>query len=69
MLVSSYHRVSSVPELAIILATYNEADNLGQLVEALESLELDLQLVVADNNSPDGTGLVAYIPKDLATLS
>ena len=46
-------------ELAVILATYNEAENLTQLVEALESLREDLQLVVVDDNSPDGTGLVA----------
>ena len=48
-----------MPELAVILATYNEAENLGQLVEALECLELDLQLVVVDDDSPDGTGLIA----------
>ena len=48
-----------MPELAVILATYNEADNLEQLVEALENLEIDLQLVVVDDNSPDGTGLIA----------
>jgi dolichol-phosphate mannosyltransferase len=48
-----------VPELAVIIATYNEADNLGQLVDALEGLELDLQLVVVDDDSPDGTGLIA----------
>ena len=46
-------------ELAVILATYNEAENLTHLVEALESLREDLQLVVVDDNSPDGTGLVA----------
>ena len=43
----------------MILATYNEAENLTQLVEALESPREDLQLVVVDDNSPDGTGLVA----------
>ena len=48
-----------MPELAVILATYNEADNLERLVEALESLATDLQLVVVDDNSPDGTGLIA----------
>ena len=51
--------VSPMPELALIIATYNEADNLGHLVEALEGLEEDLQLVVVDDDSPDGTGLVA----------
>ena len=46
-------------ELAVILATYNEAENLTQLVEALEDLREDLQLVVVDDASPDGTGMVA----------
>ena len=46
-------------ELAVILATYNEAENLTQLVEALEDLGEDLQLVVVDDDSPDGTGLIA----------
>ena len=48
-----------MPELAVVLATYNEAENLPQLVEALEGLGEDLQIVVVDDNSPDGTGLVA----------
>ena len=48
-----------MPELAVILATYNEAENLTQLVEALEGLGEDLQLVVVDDDSPDGTGLIA----------
>ena len=43
----------------MILATYNEAENLTQLVEALEDLGEDLQLVVVDDDSPDGTGLIA----------
>ena len=46
-------------ELAVILATYNEAENLTQLIEALEGIVEDLQLVVVDDNSPDGTGLIA----------
>ena len=43
----------------MILATYNEAENLTQLIEALEGIGEDLQLVVVDDNSPDGTGLIA----------
>jgi len=48
-----------VPELAIVLATYNEAANLVPLVEALERLDEDLHLLVVDDNSPDGTQRVA----------
>lgn len=44
----------------IVIPTYNEAENLPQLVEALFELPLsDLQILVVDDNSPDGTGLLA----------
>jgi glycosyltransferase involved in cell wall biosynthesis len=48
-----------VAEVAIVLATYNEAANLAPLVEALEQLGEDLHLLVVDDNSPDGTQRVA----------
>ena len=47
-----------MPELALVLATYNEAENLPPLVEALEESREDLHLVV-DDDSPDGTGWIA----------
>ena len=46
-------------ELAVVLATYNEAENLVPLVEALEGLGQDLLLIVVDDDSQDGTGQVA----------
>lgn len=46
-------------ELAVVLATYNEADNLVPLVEALENLGEDLELFLVDDNSQDGTQVVA----------
>ena len=47
-------------ELAIVLATYNEASNLPLLVGNLEALpSLDLQLLIVDDSSPDGTYAVA----------
>ena len=45
--------------ITIILPTYNEAENLPNLVSALFSLHLDLSVIVVDDNSPDGTGKVA----------
>ena len=54
-----------MPELAILLATYNEAENLPRLVAVLEGLGLDLHLLVVDDNSPDGTQQVA---QGLATI-
>jgi dolichol-phosphate mannosyltransferase len=49
--------------ITIVLPTYNEAENLPQLVSALFMLPLDLHLLVVDDNSPDGTGQIA---EDLA---
>jgi dolichol-phosphate mannosyltransferase len=50
-------------KITVVLPTYNEAENLPNLVSALFSLPLDLSLLVVDDNSPDGSGQVA---EDLA---
>ncbi len=47
-------------QLTVVIPTYNEAENLPSLVSALFSLPLDpLQVLVVDDNSPDGTGRLA----------
>ncbi len=43
----------------MVIPTYNEAENLPKLVSALFLLPLDLQILVVDDNSPDGTGSIA----------
>jgi dolichol-phosphate mannosyltransferase len=46
--------------LTVVVPTYNEADNLPALAAALFALPFPrLQLLVVDDNSPDGTGQVA----------
>lgn len=46
--------------LAIVIPTYNEAENLPKLVSALFGLGLEnLSLLIVDDNSPDGTGKLA----------
>jgi len=46
--------------LTVVLPTYNEAANLPVIVGELFSLPLTgLRILVADDNSPDGTGAVA----------
>ena len=45
--------------ITTVIPTYNEAENLPQLVSALFTLPLDLHVLVVDDNSPDGTGRVA----------
>ena len=44
----------------VVIPTYNEAENLAALVEALYALDLpDLRMLVVDDSSPDGTGRIA----------
>jgi len=45
--------------IAVVIPTYNERENLPAVVGRLQSLPLDLQILVVDDNSPDGTGEVA----------
>jgi dolichol-phosphate mannosyltransferase len=46
--------------LTVVIPTYNEADNLPAMAAALFALPFTrLQLLVVDDNSPDGTGQVA----------
>jgi dolichol-phosphate mannosyltransferase len=46
--------------VTVVLPTYNEAANLPVIVEQLFALPLTgLKILVADDNSPDGTGQVA----------
>ena len=42
-----------------IVPTYNEADNLDELISQLLALPADLGVIVVDDNSPDGTGDLA----------
>jgi dolichol-phosphate mannosyltransferase len=46
--------------ITIVIPTYNEADNLPAITEALLALPLPgLQVLVVDDNSPDSTGDIA----------
>lgn len=47
-------------KITIVVPTYNEAENLPKLVSAFFALPIpDLNLLVVDDNSPDGTGQLA----------
>lgn len=50
-------------KVSLIVPTYNEAENLTPFVEEVLSLsdkeKIDLEFIVVDDNSPDGTGKVA----------
>lgn len=43
----------------IVIPTYNEAENLPKIVEAVLALPVDIDILVVDDNSPDGTGEIA----------
>ncbi len=43
----------------IVIPTYNELDNIGQLLDAVYEQNLGLDILIVDDNSPDGTA--AYI--------
>lgn len=49
--------------VSIVIPTYNEAKNLPLLVEEIFSIvdrnRFDIELIIVDDNSPDGTGAVA----------
>ena len=42
--------------ILVTLCTYNEVENLRELLPLLLDLRPDLQILVIDDNSPDGTG-------------
>ncbi len=47
-------------KIAVVIPTYNEADNLPTITAAIFALGLrNLQLVIVDDDSPDGTGRIA----------
>ncbi|MDZ7798642.1 MAG: polyprenol monophosphomannose synthase [Patescibacteria group bacterium] len=46
--------------IAVIIPTFNERDNLEKLIQEIFTLEIeDLEIIVVDDNSPDGTGKLA----------
>lgn len=46
-------------KISVVIPTYNEAGNISRLVSALVANPLGVNLVIVDDNSPDGTGRLA----------
>ncbi|MGZ4894113.1 MAG: polyprenol monophosphomannose synthase [Halobacteriota archaeon] len=46
-------------QVSVIIPTYNEKENIESLVTQLLTLPTSVQIVVVDDNSPDGTGEIA----------
>jgi len=46
-------------KICVIIPTYNEAENIRKIIAKVFSLNIpDLEIVVVDDNSPDGTGKI-----------
>jgi dolichol-phosphate mannosyltransferase len=56
-------RIATAATLALVVPTYNERDRLPELVRAIfatyDAAGIEGELVIVDDNSPDGTGDVA----------
>jgi dolichol-phosphate mannosyltransferase len=48
--------MTTPPKTLVVIATYNELENLPSLVEAIQQHAPHADLLVVDDNSPDGTG-------------
>ena len=44
--------------IVVVIPTYNERESIDSLIRELLSLSLDLNILVVDDNSPDGTGAI-----------
>ena len=57
------HSGRAAPDLTVVVPTYNEREGIAELVNALfrecATQNLHLELVIVDDNSPDGTGALA----------
>jgi dolichol-phosphate mannosyltransferase len=51
--------VTLIERALVIVPTYNEAKNLAQIVPAILRQDPRLEILVVDDNSPDGTGDIA----------
>ena len=49
----------STPRLLVSLATYDESENLEALVREVRRFVPEAEILVIDDNSPDGTGAIA----------
>lgn len=45
--------------ICVIIPTYNERENIVDLVEQILALEINSRVIIVDDNSPDGTGHLA----------
>ena len=55
--------------IIVVMPTYNERNNIVKMINAINALNLPIDILVVDDNSPDGTGeLVESIKKSRTNL-
>ena len=52
-------KMSASAQTLLVIPTYNECENLERLIEAVCREQDGIQILVIDDNSPDGTGKIA----------
>ena len=57
------YNTNKVPDSIVIIPTYNEKENIDRIIRKVISLEGNFNILIIDDNSPDGT---ASIVKELA---
>ncbi|MFA5147269.1 MAG: polyprenol monophosphomannose synthase [Candidatus Omnitrophota bacterium] len=56
-------------DIVVVVPTYNESENIGRLIEEINLLRLPLDILIVDDNSPDGTGeMVEALKKRIANI-
>lgn len=62
-------RYTAAVSTALVIPTYQEADNIVRLLHELRSIAPEVTIVVCDDNSPDGTGRLAdQVAKELGGI-
>ena len=49
---------TKVPDSIVIIPTYNEKENIAKIIRKVLSLEADFNILIIDDNSPDGTASI-----------
>lgn len=53
-----YYLRSTVAQSLVIIPTYNEKENVEKMIRKVFSLPISFDLLIVEDNSPDGTGLI-----------
>jgi len=56
---NNYLREARPLKIAVVIPTYNEKDNIKKIISAISEVLPQADIVIVDDNSPDGTGIIA----------